>query len=262
MKLLIVIPSKRHSEAIFKRTLKWVTRTGFDVRIFVEPQELEAYREAARNANYENYTSISDDMFIDIGRDNTDLGYAKGFMKRYAEENGYELVFKLDDDIKRFHGQGKVKPIDSMIIDFSVLVGHCRSAFGRYKDLAAISFDYGKEVQELKQWTAINPPLNSSYIIKTEYMQEGFSSTENFAQYLYIRSLDKVTLRYGLLAIDVANVDDRIGGWHKSNYLEKLEEELPRLKQIYPNLDPKPTEDNDWMLASVFDDPFFGVKKL
>lgn len=212
MKILIAIPSKGRVDTIFKRTLRWVVRTGFDVRVFVEPQEIELYREAARDANYQNRTTINDQNFVDIGNTGGGLSFVKGFIKQYAIENGYDLVFKMDDDVLRFSSRGRNKPDDKMIIDFAVMVGKCRVAFGRYPDVAAIGFPYRNELFEPKEWTGINLRLLTCYIIRPEYMIDGYNTLEDFAQYIHIRKQNKVTLRYGLLGMDVADVGKAGGG--------------------------------------------------
>jgi hypothetical protein len=262
MKLLIAIPSKGRANTIFKHTMRWVTRTGFDVKVFVEPQELEAYRESAKDGNYQHYLDVKDDQFIDIGANDKGLGYAKGFIKKYAIEHGYNLVFKLDDDVNRFNSRGKNKPDEEMIILFSTMVGACRKAFGRYPDVAAIGFPYRNELFEPKLWSAINARLQSCYIIKPEYILDEFNTFEDFAQYLNIRAQNKVTLRYGLLGIDAAEVGANKGGLQLFNREDQMNEELPKLRKIYPALEFKPVKGKNWSIEPVLSGEFFGVKKL
>lgn len=214
MKLLVAVPSKGRPDAIYKNTLRWVVRTGFDVRIFVEPQELEAYREAARLANYEYRLDIFDEQFVDIGATDKGLGFVKQFIHDYAIEHKYDLVFKMDDDVKRFKGRGKSKPDDLMVLDFAEMVGECRLAFGKYPDVAAIGFPYDNELFEgkYKTWRSVNERLQSCYIIRSEYINGGYDTFEDFAQFIYIRQQGKITLRYGALGIDCADVGKNGGG--------------------------------------------------
>ncbi len=262
MKLLVAIPSKGRADTIFKRTLRWVTRAGFDVRIFVEPSEIEAYRAGAVDANYEHYLDIKPEQFISIRANDKGLGYAKGYIKRYAERNGYDLVFKLDDDVLRFTGRGKNKSDDEMIIQFSAMVGRCRWAFNRYPDVGAIGFPYRNELYEPKEWSHINRRLQSSYIIRTELMQSGFNTFEDFAQYIYIRSLNKVTLRYGLMGIDAADVGANRGGLQLFDREKMQDDEIPKLREMYPALEFKRVQGKKWGFEPVLSGDFFGVKKL
>lgn len=262
MKLLIAIPSKGRSDTIFKHTLRWVVRTGFDVKVFVEPQEIEAYREGARDANYQHRLAIADDNFIDIGQNDQGLGYCKGFIKDYAIKNGYDLVFKMDDDVMRFNGRGRNKPDDLMIIEFAEMVGKCRVTFGKYPDVAAIGFPYRGELYEPKEWSLINARLQTCYIIRPEYIQTGYNTMEDFANYVYIRSINKVTLRYGLLGMDCADVGANKGGHQMFNREAQMEEELPKLREIYPALRFKTVKGKNWTMEPVLTGPFFAVKKL
>jgi hypothetical protein len=60
-------------------------RLGIDYRIFVEPQDKDAY-------NFKNV--------IVLEQNDQGLGYSTRFAKKYAEEKGYGLVFRIDDDVK------------------------------------------------------------------------------------------------------------------------------------------------------------------
>lgn len=262
MKILVAIPSKGRAKSIMNRTMRWVSRTGYDVRVFVEPQEILEYREAAVHANYEHYLDIKPEQFVDIKQSDKGLGYVKSFIGQYAELNGYDLVFKMDDDVLRFNGRGKNKPDDEMILDFAAMVGKCRVTFGKYPDVAAIGFPYRNELYEPKEWAGINYRLQSCYMIRTEYIQGGFSSFEDFAQYIYIRSQNKVTLRYGLMGIDAADVGKNPGGCQAFDRSDQAKEELPRLRKMYPALKFKKVEGKAWDTEPVLSGKFFGIIKL
>lgn len=262
MKLLIAIPSKGRANTIFKRTLRWVPRTGYEYRVFVEPQEIDEYRGAANTGNYDNYTDITDEHFVDIGKTDQGLSYAKSFIKQYAQDNGFGLVFKMDDDVLRFNGRGRNKPDDEMVLKFAEAVGACRSAFGKYPDVAAIGFPYRHELFEPKQWSAINARLQSCYLIRTEHIQDGFNTFEDFAQYIYIRSKNKVTLRYGLLGIDAADVGKNKGGCQVFDRNAQSVKEAKALRKLYPALKFKEVKGKNWAFEPVLGGEFFGVKKL
>lgn len=261
MKLLVAVLSKGRYKTIFKHTLRWLPRVGYDVRIFVEPQEIQAYRDQAKIGNMENYTDLRDDQFIDIQQNDQGLSYVKGFIKDYATEHGYELVFKMDDDIHRFSTHGKNKSDDEMLKDFIFMVGECRKTFGMYPDVAAIGFGYRNELYELKKWSAINARLQTAYLIRTEWLQSGFNTFEDFAQYIYIRAGNKVTLRYGLVGLDCADVGVNKGGLQAFDRKAQAQEEAERLKLIYPALQFK-NVDKAWGIEPALNGEFFGVRKL
>lgn len=260
--MLVAIPSKGRSDTIFKRTMRWVCRTGFDVKVFVEPQEIETYREAARDANHNNWTNINDQNFVDIGKDNGGLSHAKKFIKEYAISHNYDLVFRLDDDVLRFSGRGKNKPDDLMLIEFAAMVGKCRVTFGKYPDVAAIGFGYRNELYEPKEWAGINMRLQTCYIIKPEYIADGFECFDDFADYVNIRKQNKVTLRYGLLGIDAADVGKNGGGLQMFDREELANQDIAKLREIYPAIQFKAVKGKNWSFEPVLSGDFFGVKKL
>lgn len=262
MKLLIAIPSKGRTNTIFKRTLRWVVRTGFDVRVFVEPQEIEAYREATRDANYQNRLDLSDENFVDIGKNDQGLAYVKNFMKQYAIKNGYDLLFRMDDDILRFTGRGKNLPDDLMIIKFSEMVGRCRVTFGRYPDVAGIGFGYRNELFEPKEWSLINGRLQTCYIIRPEYIADGFNCFDDFADYVNIRAQNKLTLRYGLLGIDAAGVGKEKGGLQSFDRNELAKADGLKLRELYPAMRFKKVDKKSWSFEPILTGDFFGIKKL
>ena len=78
-------------------------RLGIDYRIFVEPQDKGAY-------NFKNV--------IVLEQNDQGLGYSTGFAKKYAEEKGYDLVFRIDDDVK---GIGQIEnDMDKIIKSFDI----------------------------------------------------------------------------------------------------------------------------------------------
>lgn len=262
MKLLVAVPSKGRPKAIYKHTMRWLPRVGYDVKVFCEPQEIAEYRANAADTNYNNYVHVTDDWFIDIGKNDAGLGYVKQFIREYALANGYELVFKMDDDVQRFNARGKNKPDDLMVPDFINMVGTCRVTLGRYPDVAAIGFGYRNELFENKQWVGINYRLQSCYLIRTEFIQSGYNTFEDFAQFIYIRANNKNTLRYGLLGIDAADVGKNKGGLQLFDRKAQALEEIDRLRAIYPAIEFKPVPEKAWKYEPVLKGEWYGTKKL
>lgn len=261
MKLLVAVPSKGRAKTICKHAMRWLPRTGFQVRVFVEPQELKAYQEALEHGDYLNRTHTPDNTLVNIEQNDKGLGYAMGYIKRYAQDNGFDLVFKMDDDTKRFAWRGKNKPDEQMVVDFAEGVGTCRKTFGQFPDVAAIGFPYRNELHDPKVWTHLNARLQSCYIIKPEYIQDSFTTFEDFAQYIYIRSKNKATLRYGLMGIDAAKVGKNKGGCQDFDRKELAKQEAEKLRLIYPALEFKPV-DKPWGIEPVLAGKFFGRKKI
>lgn len=262
MKLLIAVPSKGRAKKIIKHTMRWLPRTGFEVRVFVEPQEYEAYKESLEHGNYDNRVHFPLENLIDIGENDKGLSFVKGYIKQYAIDNGFDLVFKMDDDVLRFNARGKNKVDDEMVMDFAGMVGQCRKTMSEYPDVGAIGFGYRNELFEPKKWTAINARLQTCYLIRTELLQNGFNTMEDFAQYVYIRTQNKNTLRYGLMGIDCADVGANKGGLQMFDRGEQAKEEMEKLRALHPAIQFKKVEGKSWVYEPVLTGDFFGVKKL
>lgn len=263
MKLLIAVPSKGRADKIIKHTMRWLPRVGFDVKVFVEPQEYNQYLERLNHGDYENRTHFPPESLINIGENDQGLGFAMKFIKQYALDNAYDLVFKMDDDVLRFNARGKNKPDDEMVMDFAGMVGVCRKTMGEYPDVGAIGFGYRNELRDPKRWVLINGRLQTCYIIRTDLMQDGtFDAMEDFAQYVLLRKANKVTLRYGLLGIDCADVGKNKGGHQMFDRGAKVEADIAKLKEIHPAIQFKKVDGKDWAYEPVLTGDFFGVKKL
>lgn len=126
MKILVAIESNDFCPQIFKKTMRWIVRTGFAVRVFVPPDEIEDYREGARDANYQNFLTISDGNFVDA------MIYSP---ESYAEAHGYDLILFVDDDVSRPFDGMSTKREDLLVIDFAVMVGKARVEFGKNPDM-------------------------------------------------------------------------------------------------------------------------------
>lgn len=263
MKLLIAVPSKGRADKIIKHTMRWLPRTGFEVRVFVEPQEYEAYKKSLEHGNYDNRVHFPLEHLIDIGESDKGLGFAMAFIKQYATDNDFDLVLKMDDDVLRFNARGKNKPDDEMVMDFAGMIGTCRKTMGEYPDVGAIGFPYRNELFEQKRWTLINGRLQTCYLIRTSLMQDGtFDAMGDFAQYLLLRKANKITLRYGLLGIDCSDVGKNKGGHQMFDRGAKVEAEIEKLKAIHPAIEFKKVEGKTWAYEPVLSGDFFGVKKL
>lgn len=79
---------------IVDKTLWWVTKTDFDWRVFVEQRELLYYKQIFQRKG------LSVSNLVVIPKNDMGLGYSMHMIKKYCQQNGYELAMKLDDDVK------------------------------------------------------------------------------------------------------------------------------------------------------------------
>lgn len=142
MKILIAIESSERAKDIFKNTLRWVVRTGFDVRVFVDPSELEAYREGARDANYQYYLDLTDNHFVANTK-------GQAGILELAKKSGFDLIAILPDDLTRFDRKGTSHREELMIIDFAKYMGIARVEFGKKPDLQEYKISNRVKVQRV-----------------------------------------------------------------------------------------------------------------
>lgn len=226
MKILIAVPSKNRMETLEKFTYQWLKLLSFDWKIFVEPQDFEKYANVATN-------------LISIEKDNQGFSYVKSFIKNYAEKNGYDLVFKVDDDIKCFTDfrknttPEKTAELLTEFINEKVMKGFENPLLG------AISFPYSFEMFEKKEWTK-SKRIQTCYICRTEYVQQpilGISVFEDFAVGIKILTDGKIILKYGLLGQNMGvKVGGGTGGHQDFDRNEQALKEVDLLRKIYPPL--------------------------
>lgn len=129
MKLLVAIPSS-NPKKLAKRTLKWASRAGFDLRIFTDPKISKSkYRKAIDDANYQHYLAVK---HSDIVADKDVL--------TYAQDNDYDLLALIPPDMASWN-----KTVDSskMIIEFHADLGAARKKISEDSKLHEVKFENG-----------------------------------------------------------------------------------------------------------------------
>jgi len=129
MKLLVAIPSS-NPKKLAKRTLKWASRAGFDMRIFADPKISKTkYRNAIDDANYQHFLAVK---HSDIITDKDVL--------TYAQDNGYDLLALIPPDLASWN-----KTINSgkMVIEFHADLGAARKQISEDVTLNEVRFDNG-----------------------------------------------------------------------------------------------------------------------
>lgn len=255
--LLIAIPSKARPKELEKYVLPWL-RSGYidSALVFVERQDEKEYREVLRG------TAV---RLMVMPKENQGLGYVKEVIGKHARFFGYDLIFKIDDDVSGWHRPGVPKSPESGAKHFDEAVEASAHMLADKPDLAAIGFPYRNEMWEVKKWTAANARLQTCYIIKTEdwYGDKRISTFEDFAQYLHIRTNNRMTLRYGLMGIDCAPVGKLGGGLQLFDREEMAQREIGIIRtEIYPALQVKRVEGKQWKYEPHLKSGIFGVKKL
>ena len=252
LKILIAIPSKGRVEAIKKKTLSWLRGTIHDVAIFVEPSEFQAYCEAVSGP----WIKI-----VNTGQDNSGTMHSKAVMKLYANANGYDAIFKLDDDIGGWRGPDR-KQTDSLGT-FENAIKDSLEVFETQPDVKAISFPYGFQMFKIAKWLSINARLQGCYIVRTDWMYADirYKLIEDFANFVYIRAKNGITLRYGHAGM---NIDSMAlpGGELSAKKKENMEQAIELLRELHPALKVRKVEGKPWDYEPDFRDKFFAGKAI
>lgn len=237
MKCLVCIPSKARPNNIKKYVEPFMQRLGLDYRIFVEPQDAQKY-------NFENVVLLD--------ANDKGLGYATSFAKNYAEENGYDLYFRIDDDVK---GIGEIeKDIDKILKAFDI------------PKLGAVVFPYSFEwyAKTLKLFTRVNKRTQTCYIIRTKLFRpnERVSTFDDFYQYLLLRNDNYDTLYCSKHLIDCAPVGGGTGGLQVFDRSEMALNEINIFKSIDPTIKVINKPDKPWKYEPKFTDKKYRSKKI
>lgn len=227
MKCLVCIPSKARPNNIKKYIEPFMQRLGLDYRIFVEPQDYEQYKF---------------DNVIVLDANNKGLGYATSFAKNYAEENGYDLVFKIDDDTKSI---GQIEnDIEQVLNSFS------------FKKLGAVVFPYSFEwyAKTEKLFTRVNKRIQTCYIIRTKLWRPSkyVSTFEDFYEYLLLRNDNYDTLYCSKHLIDCAPVGGGSGGLQVFDRSDMALKEISIFKSIDPTVKVISKPDKAWKYEPKF----------
>lgn len=237
MKILVCIPSKNRPDNIKKYTLPFVKKLKLDYKIFVEPQDKEKYK-------YENVVVHQSD--------NIGLGGALVNCKRYAEQNGYDVILKLDDDVI---GIGEVEnDLDKIIKGLSI------------KQVSAICFPYDFEFYSKtnKMFTRENKRVQTAYFIKTERFRpsKDVSTFEDFYQFLQIINNNEKTLFCSKHLIKCKPVGGGEGGLQMYDRKEMAIKEINIFKNADSSIDVIVKKDKSWFYEPKFTNKKYRSKAI
>ena len=250
MNLLVAIPSKGRADTIKKKTLSWLHKTRFPVAIFVEPQDEQSYWNA--NLGFD---------IVNTGADNLGTMHSKLAIKNYALRNRFEVVFKLDDDIGGWRGADR-KQTDSLKT-FEAAIDDALLVLREQSEVKAISFPYGFQMFKIAKWLSINARLQGCYIVRTDWIfaDTRYKLIEDFANFVYIRSRNGLTLRYGEAGMNIDSMS-LPGGELDAKKQENMETAIELLREMHPGLKTRPVTGKPWSHEPSFRDSFFGGKTL
>lgn len=228
MKVLIAVPSKNRVDVLMKNTFRWLKLLDIDYMIFVEPQDINLYINAG----------IELDHLYNLGENNKGLGFSKKTIEAYAKNFGYDLIFKIDDDISGWTDyRTKLEPVESAM-RFKSIILECQHLFELSKDIVVVSFPYAFQMFEQMQFSKTKR-VQTAYIARSEYFHSDtrISVFEDFAVGLNAIMNGKLVMKYGMSGICMGvKVGGGEGGHQSYNREQQAFSEIDVLREIYPPL--------------------------
>jgi hypothetical protein len=237
MKCLVFIPSKGRPESIRSNTLPLVKRLGLDYRIFVEPQDAEAY-------SFANVVTLPEN---DKG-----LGYSTSIAKQYAVINGYDLMFRLDDDV---HEIGNLENDIAKVLDVF-----------KMPTVGAVVFPYSFEfyAKTDKLFSRVNKRTQTCYIIRTKCFEPSasVSTFDDFYQFLLLRQAGLDTLFCSRHMIKCKPVGKGKGGLQCFDRKEMAKREIAIFQAIDPSITIISKPDKPWGYEPKFTSPKYKSRPI
>ncbi len=228
MKLLVAIPSKKRLDVLMANALAWIPQCDLDWRVFVEPQDFEVYKE-----------SVAEERLVNIGANDQGLGFSKGVIKKYAQENGYTHIFKIDDDVKGFtRFRTVMRPVTKQREWIQEVLAKIEKSLIEYPQVKCVAFPYSFEMYDRKGWE-VTKRVQTAYIIETEWLYENpkVSVFEDFATGLSVLVQGGLIAKFCLAGIQMGvKVGGGTGGHQSYDRAEKAVMEGYELRNLYPPL--------------------------
>lgn len=217
-----------------KNALKWVPLVGIDYMVFVEPQDMNIYW----NDGVAPFP-INPSNLYSIGKNNKGLGFAKNFIKKYALEHDYDLVFKVDDDTKGFTDYRKNSTPEESAEIVKGFLKLFEEEVWVHDEIKAVAFPYSFQMFEKTKFQKVKK-VQSTYIVRTPFLSiedKEFSVFEDFSVGLNIVVNNGIVTRYGMSGQMVGvPVGKGTGGLQDFNRAKMVEVEARLLREIYPPL--------------------------
>lgn len=239
MKLLALVPSKARALRLEAMTGSWLFNSGVDYKILVEPQDQKSY---------EKFHNV-----LLLPENDKGLDYSLYHGKQYAVENGYDVIFKIDDDVagwfptydkRDLHNYGSANEKQRNETQrFQIILKDVSEPL-EHPEIGGISFPYRFEHWHNKTWQAVNWRFQTCYVVKTEFFnpdpESGYigSAWQDFRDFLVLRKLGKNVLRYGRYAMDtdVAQGEGGFGQMYNGRTPEQYKEMIEKFRKEFPLL--------------------------
>ena len=242
-KALIVVPTKGRIDKVGKHTLSWLINAPFDWILLVEPQEADLFR-------YFYKENVISHLLV-LPKNDMGLGYALKFIKNYAITKGYDLVWKIDDDISAwgewFNEEKRgTKARQHSAATFIRLVNDGIAIFESNPSVGAISYPYRNEL--FKYGCTLDKRLQTAYAIRPELWEilEDRGNFEDFIASIGVWKSGHSILRYGHVGIDGLDVGKTPGGFQCFERGNSSRITLEKLQVYWPDIVTRRVENRQW----------------
>jgi hypothetical protein len=238
LKAIAIIPSKQRADVFQKVCRPFVDSLGIDAIVILEKEDYEKY-------DYPNKLMLE--------RSNAGISYALSEGKKYAEQNGYDIIFKIDDDV-------------SAVGNISEDLQDMLTYFSKHKSLGAIVFPYDFEfyAKSKKLFTHINKRVQTCYLIRTSSFRprEDVNTFEDFYQFFQMVNNNEFTLFCARHAIKCKPVGSGVGGHQAFDRKQQAENEIKIFQSIDPTVNVIIKEDKRWYYEPKLVGEQYKSKKL
>lgn len=221
-KVLIAIPSKRRAAQFFgtQGSFRVIAPLHLDWRLFLEPSDAPAYHAQAPEG-------LQLPVVL-LPLENQGLGYALIRVKQYALDNGYDYVFKMDDDVFNWAMPSRSQRVADGPKAFSIVYARCLEILVQYPALSAIGFRYSFEMYTMDEELQPAKRLQTCYLIKPEHWhpRPEISTFEDFYTTAKLKAAGLLYVRYCLTGFSCPKVGSNQGGCQSFDRAAQAEREL------------------------------------
>jgi hypothetical protein len=241
MKLLIVVPTKNRPAAFQRQTYRWLQYMDFDYKVFMEKEDVPRY----------NY--LKPEEVVVLPESNKGLGYSLHFARGYALKNGYDAVFKCDDDIVNWNTTERITPKDKELGIKRIVTQYINDSLEvmeKRPQVGGVGLPYGNEMFEVKKFTSINSRFQTAYIVRTEFFgtNPAVNTFEDFYASVKVWYAGYLTLRYGLTGMRCPMPGENAGGHQDFDRFELAKREVEEFRKIEPACQFKSKKDKLWRI--------------
>ena len=251
MKTLLAIPSYNRPYKLKNEVLYWLESYKYDWKMFVEPSQYMYY---AQSVPKDKLIKTRDNNFI-CGQ-MVDIGF-------YAKNQGYEFVFKVDDDMCFTKRKAK-KPSHGGIASKYVL--EAEDFFNKNLKCGLISVSKAMTYLYYKKkelFVKINKPIASNYFIRTDDLNKLIKREYLIFDDLIVsfgtKVLGKELYRY-MGAYESGKTHSNVGGLQTFDRESLSKNSYWAIKKDYPLLKGVPAKDTKNNCFDVCSDRYFKDK--